>query len=139
MRRMALLAVCMLLTAPLAGRADDSLFDDLGGREKISAFTTDLVERIGKDPRIGHFFAETDMPRLHDRLTDMICHLTGEKRRFRGANMKHAHEGLGITDADFNALVEDLEAAMDDYEVPWGTQARLLAVLAPMERSIVEK
>jgi len=54
------------------------------------------------------------MGRLHDRLTDMFCHLTGEKKRFRGANMHNAHEGFGITDADFNTLVEDLEKAMDD-------------------------
>jgi hemoglobin len=137
MKRIALLAALLLLT-PLAGRAETTLFDDLGGREGISAFTTDLVERLVKDPRIGHFFAETDMPRLHDRLTDMFCHLTGEKRRYRGANMKHAHEGFGIHDADFDTLVEDLEKAMDDHNVSWGTQARFLAVLAPLKRDVVE-
>ncbi|HMA49756.1 MAG TPA: group 1 truncated hemoglobin [Magnetospirillaceae bacterium] len=136
MRRMLLTGVLLLL--PLAGRAETTLFEDLGGREKISAFTTDLVDRITKDPRIGHFFHEADMGRLHDRLTDMFCHLTGEKRRFRGANMHNAHEGFGITDADFNTLVEDLEKAMDDYDVPWGTQTRFLAVLAPLKRDIVE-
>ncbi len=138
MRRIALLAG-LLLCAPLAGRADTTLFEDLGGRDKISAFTTDLVGRMGKDPRIGHFFAETDMDRLHDRLTDIFCHLTGEERHYRGANIKHAHEGLGITEADFDALVEDLKKAMDDHEVPSGTQTRVLAVLAPMKRDIVEK
>jgi len=137
MRRMLLTGLLLLL--PLAGRAETSLYDDLGGREKISAFTTDLVDRIVKDPRIGHYFAETDTPRLHDRLTDMFCHLTGEKRRYRGANMKHAHEGFGISDADFDRLVEDLEQAMDDYQVPWGTQTRFLAVLAPLKRDVVEK
>ncbi len=128
----------LLLLLPLAGRAETTLFEDLGGREKISAFTTDLVDRIKSDPRIGHFFAETDFPRLHDRLTDMFCHVTGEKKRYRGANMKHAHEGFGIKDADFDALVEDLERAMDDYQVPWGTQTRFLAVLAPLKRDVVE-
>lgn len=141
MMRMAGLVVgFLLLAAPLAGRADDdALFQDLGGRDKISAFTTDLVDRIQKDPRTAHFFGETDMPRLHDRLTDMFCHLAGEKRRYRGANMYRAHEQLGITEVAFNALVEDMEAAMDDYDVPWGTQTRLLALLAPLKKSIVEK
>lgn len=139
MRPMTGLAAILLLCAPLAGRAETTLFDDLGGREKISAFTADLVDRIKADPRIAHFFDETDMPRLHDRLTDMFCHLSGEKRRYRGANMYRAHEKLGITDAAFNAVVEDLEASMDDYDVPWGTQTRLLAVLAPFKSQIVEK
>ena len=139
MKRIAGLVGLLLLCAPLAGKADDALFRDLGGREKISAFTTDLVDRIGKDPRTTHFFDETDMPRLHDRLTDMFCHLAGEKKRYRGANMFRAHEQLGITEVAFNALVEDMEEAMDDYDVPWGTQARLLALLAPFKKVIVEK
>jgi hemoglobin len=134
---MAGLAGILLLCLPLAGRADDALFQDLGGREKISAFTTDLVGRIRQDQRIAHFFDETDFPRFHDRLTDMFCHLAGEQRRYRGANMYRAHEGLGITDAAFNAVVEDLEEAMDDAGVPWGTQARFLAVLAPLKSQIV--
>lgn len=133
-----LLLTGLLLLLPLAGRAETTLFEDLGGREKISAFTTDLVGRLKQDPRIGHFFYETDMDRLHDRLTDMFCHLTGEKKRYRGANMMRAHEGFGITDADFNTLVEDLEKAMDDYDVPWGTQTRFLAVLAPLKRDVVQ-
>jgi hemoglobin len=41
--------------------------------------------------------------------------------------------------ADFNALVEDLQLAMDDSEIPFATQNRLLAILAPMERDIVNK
>jgi len=137
--RIAGLAGLLLLVSPLAGWADDSLFQELGGRDKISAFVADLDERIAKDPRIAHFFTETDMPRFHDRLTDMICHLAGEQRHYRGANMKNAHEGFGIADADFTAMVENLEAAMDDNQVPWSAQARLLAIFAPMRHDIVEK
>ena len=136
MKRMLLTGFLMLL--PLAGQAETSLFEDLGGRTTISAFTSDLVGRLKNDPRIGHFFAETDLDRLHDRLTDMFCHVAGEKKRYRGANMMRAHEGLGIRDADFDKLVEDLEAAMDDSHVPWGTQTRFLAKLAALKRNVVD-
>jgi len=132
-------ALVLILLAASPCRAETSLFDDLGGRDKISAFTADLADRIKKDPRIAHFFDETDMDRLHVRLTDMFCHVTGDKRPYRGANMYRAHEGLGITDAAFDALVEDLEEAMDDYQVPWSAQARFLGVLAPLKREIVGK
>jgi len=132
-------ALVLILLAASPCRAETSLFDDLGGRKKISAFTEDLADRIRQDPRIAHFFDETDMDRFRDRLTDMFCHVTGEKRPYRGANMYRAHEGLGITDAAFNAVVEDLEEAMDDYQVPWSAQARFLGVLAPLKREIVAK
>jgi len=132
-------ALVLILLAASPCRADTSLFDDLGGRDKISAFTADLADRIKKDPRIAHFFDETDMGRFRDRLTDMFCHVTGEKRSYRGANMYRAHEGLGVTDAAFDAVVEDLEEAMDDYQVPWSVQARFVGVLAPLKREIVAK
>lgn len=132
--------VILLAGLSLAGaaRAESTLFEDLGGRERISAFTADLVERIKVDPRIAHFFVETDMDRLRARLTDYICHVAGETRRYRGANQRNAHAGLGIHEADFNVLVEDLEASMDAADIPFGTQARLLAVLAPIERQTVD-
>jgi len=116
-----------------------TLYEDLGERAKITAFSDDLVERAIHDDRIKHFFKETDIPRLKGRITDQICHLTGEKKRYRGANMKNAHADFPIHVADFNALVEDLQLAMDDSQIPFATQNRLLAILAPMERDIVNK
>lgn len=130
------IVILLLILACPAARAD-SLFDDLGGRDKISAFTSGLVEHIRMDQRIAAFFAETDMDRFHDRLTDFLCHEAGEKRAYRGANLYYAHKGLGIREQDFNAVVEDLEAAMDEAGVPFSAQSRLLAKLAPMERAIV--
>lgn len=132
--RKALLILTLLL--PAVSRAD-SLFEDLGGRDKISAFTFGLTTRIKSDPRISSFFAETDMDRLHDRLTDYFCHVSGEKRRYRGANLYYAHKGLGIHEKDFDALAEDLEDSMDEAGVPYSAQAKLLAKLAPLERTIV--
>jgi len=128
----------LLLAAPAALRAQ-TLFDDLGGRDTIASFTAGLVGRLRTDPRISHFFAESDMDRLHDRLTDFFCHVAGEKKPYRGANLYYAHKGLGIREADFNALTEDLEEAMDEAGVPYSAQTRLLAELAPLEREIVER
>ncbi len=116
-----------------------TLFEDLGGRDKIAAFTDDFVERLIRDDRVRHFFDETDIPRFKARLTDQFCHLSGEKKRYRGANMKNAHADLGIQVGHFNAIVEDLQLAMDDSEIGFATQNRLLAVLAPLERDIVNK
>jgi hemoglobin len=51
--------------------------------------------------------------------------------------MKKAHTGLHITNAAFNRLAEDLRLAMDKHGVSFATQNRLLALLAPMQRTIV--
>ncbi len=51
--------------------------------------------------------------------------------------MKKAHSGMDITKSDFNALVEVLQLSMDDQNIPFSVQNRMLARLAPMHREIV--
>jgi len=53
--------------------------------------------------------------------------------------MKTAHKDMGLQQADFNAVVEDLQWAMDREHVPTWAQNRLLAKLAPMERMVVTR
>jgi len=43
---------------------------------------------------------------------------------------------MDIKDADFNALVEDLEKSLDKHDVPTPQQNRLLAILAPLRSSV---
>jgi hemoglobin len=53
--------------------------------------------------------------------------------------MATAHKDMGLQNHDFNALVENLQAAMDQEGVPFHDQNRLLAKLAPMQRTTVER
>jgi hemoglobin len=53
--------------------------------------------------------------------------------------MKDTHAGMGITAAQFNALAEDLYAALKHHGVPYAMQNKLMVLLAPMQRDIVER
>jgi hemoglobin len=53
--------------------------------------------------------------------------------------MTAAHKGLHLTNADFNAVVEDLQAAMETCGIPFAVQNRFLARLAPMQHQVVTK
>jgi hemoglobin len=52
--------------------------------------------------------------------------------------MKTTHAGMRISEADFNALVEDLVAALNTYKVPEKEKQELLGILGPMKKDIVE-
>lgn len=52
--------------------------------------------------------------------------------------MAVVHTGLGISDAEFNAVVADLIDAMTKLDISVATQNRLLARLAPLYKDIVE-
>ena len=53
--------------------------------------------------------------------------------------MKEAHQGMGVSSADFNALVEDLVKSLDKHNVSTDAKNALLGALGPMKGDIVEK
>jgi hemoglobin len=53
--------------------------------------------------------------------------------------MKDAHRGMKITDAEFNALVEDLVKSLDKFKVPAQEKGELLAALGSMKSDIVNQ
>jgi hemoglobin len=53
--------------------------------------------------------------------------------------MKSSHANLDIGKTEFNALVEDLQFAMDAKGIAFSAQNELLAKLAPMHRDIINK
>ena len=124
--------------APAASAAvDDALYRALGGQAGLVALMDDFVPRLVADPKIGHFFAKTDLPSFKQRLVEQFCVVSGGGCKYQGANMKLAHEEHDIRMSDFNLLVEDLQAAMEARGIPFSTQNQLLARLAPMHRDIV--
>ncbi len=117
----------------------DSLYDDLGGKDALVRITERLVELTFNDPRTAHQFKQTKRDRLTNLLVDQFCELTGGPCKYKGVNMKKSHIKLGITENEFNALVEQLQQAMGEEGVPFHTQNKFLALLAPMKRDIVER
>lgn len=126
----------LLVTAPIA--ASQSLYQQLGEKEGISAIVEEMLYRVGGDQRIVHHFDGVDIVRVHQQITEQVCDVVGGPCTYSGETMKASHQGLGITHADFNALVEHLIAAMEKHDVPVAAQNQLLAELAPMYGDIVK-
>ncbi|NAV96740.1 group I truncated hemoglobin, partial [Salmonella sp. hn-h2] len=58
---------------------------------------------------------------------------------YTGRDMASVHKGMGVNRADFNALVEDLQKAMNQHKIPFRAQNKLLAKLAPMHKVIITR
>ena len=115
-----------------------SLFDRLGGRTAITAVVADFRNRVEQDSRINAKFARTDLPRLEAMLVDQVSEATGGPFRYTGRDMREAHQGMGVTTGEFNALVEDLTATLNGFAVPNAEQDELLGILGPLKAEIVE-
>ncbi len=114
------------------------LFDNLGGAPVLHAAVDRFADIVEADNRINFTFAETDLPRFKQLLYEQLCQLSGGPCRYTGRDMRTAHAKLHITNAQFNALAEDLYRALDRAGVPYRQQNKLMALLAPMQRQIVQ-
>lgn len=139
MRRPVLL-FCLLLGA-CVGQApdDDSLYRQLGGEPGVTRIVEGMLLRIAEDPRIVEHFQDIDIQRLRDKLIEQFCVEAGGPCAYSGDSMEESHKGLALTPADFNALVEDLQAAMTAEGVSIPAQNRLLARLAPMRSQVIDR
>ncbi len=117
--------------------AEKSLYDRLGGKDAITAVVEDFVGNVAADKRINTFFANADIPGLKQKLVDQICEATGGPCKYAGKDMKTAHAGMGVKDADFGALVEDLVKSLDKFKVPQKEKDELLGALGGMKGDIV--
>ena len=132
-----------ILLSAAAGGAETpkgkSLYDRLGGKEGITTVVDSFVAKVGADKRINGYFASTDLTKLKMHMVNQFCEATGGPCKYTGRTMKQTHAGMGVTDAAFGALVEDLVATLDHHKVAKADKEELLGILGPMKGDIVEK
>ncbi|MEO7433668.1 MAG: group 1 truncated hemoglobin [Dokdonella sp.] len=120
--------------------ADPSLlpvFKQFGEKPGLVALMDDFMIELVSDPRTRPFFADTDQKHIKAELVDQFCVILGGPCTYTGKDMKKTHSGLTIDEAAFNALVEDLQIAMDKHDIPFRAQNKLLQKLASMHREVV--
>ena len=125
--------------AGAAAFTDGRMAAAFGGQDGIRAMANRLVDISLADARIRPIFEQHDQVRLRRTLFEQFCFILNAGCSYTGRDMKAAHKGMGLTRADLNALVENLQRAMREQQVPFPAQNRFLAKLAPMDRDVVER
>lgn len=116
-----------------------SVYKDFGEKDGLVALMNDLMINLVDDPRTRPFFADADQKHIKAELVDQFCVILGGPCQYTGKSMKESHGKLAIDEAAFNALVEDLQRAMDKHKIPFRAQNKLLAKLAPMHREVITR
>jgi truncated hemoglobin YjbI len=120
-----------------------SLYVRLGGNAAIQGVIDQFITNVAGDSRINIFFADAAadpvrLKKLRDNLVNQVGAATGGPEIYTGLDMKTAHKGMNVQEADFNALVDDLSKALDKFSVPMTEKNELLGALATMKADIVE-
>ena len=109
------------------------------GREGVGRIVDATIDQSVVDPRTSEIFKATDLVRLRRTLKEQIAYLLGAPVAYTGRDMKSSHKDQGINTAEFNALVEHMQHAMDKEGVSYRAQNQLLSKLAPMQRDVVTR
>jgi hemoglobin len=129
---------------PLSSKTTETLYTRLGGKPAITKVVDDLIAIVIEDPRIKdehkeHFKKEDSAAELKKKLVDQLGEATGGPEKYTGKNMTDAHKGMKITDADFDALADDVGKALDKNNVGPKEKKELMDMLGPMRKDVVEK
>ena len=115
------------------------VFEQFGGMPGMTALMDEFMVILLEDPRMRPFFEKVEHDRVKRQLAEQFCAILGGGCVYSGRDMQETHTPFAIDKADFNALVEDLQIAMDRRDIPFRAQNKLLALLAPMHREVINR
>ncbi len=114
-----------------------SLYHQLGGNAGITTVVHTFIGIVSADKRINARFAHANIPQLESQLVAQLGQETGGPEVYTGPDMYQAHKGMNITDAEWNAFMQDFALALKKDKVPELAQARLISLLEPQKSEIV--
>ena len=122
--------------------AKPTLYQRLGGYDALAAVTDDFVGRLAADPKLARFFAghsKDSLGRIRQLVVDQLCAATGGPCVYIGRDMKSSHQGMGISEADWQAAAGHLVATLDKLKVPEKEKGEVLALVSTLHDDIVDK
>jgi hemoglobin len=120
-----------------------SLYERLGGTYSIATVVDDFIERLlvnatlNANPAIKEARARVPKAGLKFHVTTLVCEVSGGPCKYTGRTMKESHERLNITQAEWDAMVEDFKATLNKFNVPQREQQELITIVGSTKNDIV--
>lgn len=119
-----------------------TLWERLGGEVNVRKVVDDFVAAAATDPKVDFFRGGTvkdvNVDRLKKTLLEQISDVSGGPYRYSGRNMREVHRGMGITDAQFDALAGQLRRALEWNGAKPDDVAAVMKVIGTTRGDIVE-
>lgn len=96
---------------------EDSLYHKLGGKAAIDATVEAFYVKVLADDRVKHFFDDVSMDKQRRKQKEFLSAAFGGPLPWTGKDMRKAHEGMGLTEAHFNAIAENLVNTLKDLKI----------------------
>jgi len=124
--------------ARAARQADTSLYERLGGYDKIHALTTEIVRLHNENERFRLMMKYVDGEELATSVADFMSAGTGGTAEYTGANMVDAHAHLEFNEGDFLSAGADVMQAMKNLGYGEGETNEVVCILVSMKDMVIK-
>lgn len=131
-------------TSAACGGGKAPLWERLGGELSVSQVVHEVFVLAAADPKVnfnrdGKYKPDAEGVRqLEKKLLQFVSSVTGGPLKYPGTDMKKAHAGMKITDAEFDALAGHLKTVLNKYKVKKEDADELMAIVGSTRKDIVE-
>ena len=121
----------------------ESLYKRLGGVYNIAAVIDDFVERLLSDPviiantNVANAIGKITKPGLKYQLTELLCQAAGGPQKYNGRSMKESHQGLNITEVEWQTMMKDFLTTLTKFNLKNSEQNELLVIVGNTKNDIV--
>ena len=116
---------------------DGSLYARLGGGDAIQAVTADFYGAVLADPSLAPHFSGVDMARQENMLASFLTLAFEGPSNYTGRTLRTAHADLAIGDAEFDAVVAYLAAALKAAGVSDGAITEVAGVAETVRADVL--
>jgi hemoglobin len=115
-----------------------SLYQRLGGVERISLLAKDLIDLHMSNPLIKTRFEQVkDRAKLEKNTIDFICMGSGGPQTYTGQDVLSAHKHMNISEQELIAAIDDMMVAMTKNGYEQAEKNEVLAILYSLKGGVV--
>jgi hemoglobin len=131
-------AQCAANSEAMAARqAETSLYERLGGDEKIHEFTRELMEVHMANDAVRPFVENVDRKKAAYRVAQFIISGTGGEQVYQGPSLEETHAHMNITNADFLNAGGDIMQAMKNMEYGQDEIDEMVCILVALRPHVI--
>ena len=114
------------------------VYERIGGQAAVEKFSGLFLKRVLADGRIKDYFKGVDPSELAPKVISFVCLALGGPCKYEGRSMKETHEGMYVTNAAFDAFLEDALFTLRELSVPAKETGEILKALNGLRKTVVE-
>jgi hemoglobin len=129
---------------PVAPKSDKALWDRLGGEPGVTRLVDDFLNAVVADPKVDFYrhgkvkLEAAQVAKMKREMVEQVSQVTGGPLKYTGPDMKKIHKDMGITDAQFDAVIGHLQKTLEKNNVAESDKKTILAAINSQRKEIVQ-